>query len=139
MARTSSPRRLVRFAVGAVTVVAGLIAPATGLTESPAHTPPSPLTNLAHIDWLGAKSGSVAALGGAEIYKALGAQSNISYHSNVSDGTHCANRSEWTAPLQQSIQAFLKGSGSGPGVINISSKKAGNLADWRTWTTPTLS
>ena len=58
MDRTSSPRRLVRFAVGAVaavTVAAGLVAPATGLTESPAQTPPSPLTNLAHIDFLGAE------------------------------------------------------------------------------------
>ena len=58
MDRTSSPRRLVRFAIGAVaavTVAAGLVAPATGLTESPAQTPPSPLTNLAHIDFLGAE------------------------------------------------------------------------------------
>lgn len=92
-----------------------------------------------HIDWLGARSGSVAALGGAEIYKALGAGSNISYWSDVQDGTHCASRSEWRTPLQQSIQRFLVGSGSAPGVFRISSRKAGNLAEWRTWQTPTLS
>ncbi|MBX6768865.1 MAG: cellulose-binding protein, partial [Actinomadura rubrobrunea] len=32
-----------------------------------------------HIDWLAARSGSVAALAGAEIYKALGAGGNITY------------------------------------------------------------
>src|SRR5690606_24983081 len=73
-----------------------------------------------HVDWLGATSGHVAALGGAEVYKALGAESSISYHSNVSDGTHCASRSEWRQPLQQSIQAFLHGSGQAPGVFEAS-------------------
>jgi hypothetical protein len=33
--------------------------------------------------------------------------------------------------LSVSVRAF-------PGVINISGRKAGNLADRRTWTTPTL-
>jgi len=92
-----------------------------------------------HIDWLGAKSGSVAALGAAEVYKALGAEDNISYWSDVSDGTHCATRSEWQAPLRQSIQAFLLGSGTGPGEMRIHSSKAGSLSQWRNWTTPTLS
>ncbi len=91
-----------------------------------------------HIDWLAAKSGSVAALGGREVYTALGASQNISYWSDVQDATHCAVRPEWKAPLQQSIKAFLENSGAGPGVFRISSLKAGNLADWRTWTTPTL-
>jgi hypothetical protein len=92
-----------------------------------------------HVDWLGARSGSVAALGGAEVYKALGAGGNISYWSDVQDGTHCASRSEWRTPLQQSIQRFLLGTGSAPAVFRISSRKAGNLAEWRTWQTPTLS
>ncbi|MBO0869376.1 MAG: cellulose binding domain-containing protein, partial [Micromonosporaceae bacterium] len=84
-------------------------------------------------------SGSVAALGGAEIYKALGVGSNISYWSDVADGTHCAVRPEWRTPLQQSIQRFLLNTGSAPGVFRISSLKSGNLADWRDWTTPTLT
>ncbi|GHJ36868.1 cellulose-binding protein [Streptomyces sp. TS71-3] len=92
-----------------------------------------------HVDWLGARSGSVAALGGAEVYKALGAGSNISYWSDVQDGTHCAVRSEWKAPLQQSIQKFLLGTGNPPNVFRISGSKAGNLSQWRDWTTPTLS
>lgn len=92
-----------------------------------------------HIDWLAATSGSVAALGAREIYNALGAGSDISYWSDVQDGTHCAVRPEWTAPLQQSIKAFLFDSGTGPGVFRISSLKSGNLAQWRTWTTPTLT
>lgn len=91
------------------------------------------------VDWLGARSGAVSALGGAEIYKALGAGGNISYWSDVQDGNHCAVRSEWRTPLQQSIQRFLLNSGSAPGVFRISSRKPGNLAEWRTWTTPTLS
>ncbi|GAA1656670.1 glucuronyl esterase domain-containing protein [Catellatospora bangladeshensis] len=90
------------------------------------------------IDWLAARSGSVAALGGAEIYKALGAGSNLTYWSDVADGTHCAVRSEWRTPLQQNLQKFLLKTGSAAGVIRISSLKSGNLADWRDWTTPTL-
>ncbi|GIH14322.1 hypothetical protein Raf01_24940 [Rugosimonospora africana] len=92
-----------------------------------------------HIDWLAAKSGSVAALGGAEVYKALGAGENISYWSDIQDGTHCAVRPEWKTPLQQNLQKFLLKTGNAAGVIRISSSKAGNLADWRDWTTPTLT
>jgi hypothetical protein len=92
-----------------------------------------------HIDWLGARSGSVAALGGAEVYKALGAGENITYWSDVQDGTHCASRTEWRTPLQQHIQKYLLRTGNAAGTFRISSRKAGNLAEWRTWTTPTLS
>jgi hypothetical protein len=92
-----------------------------------------------HVDWLGAKSGSLAALGGAEVYKALGAGSNISYWSDVQDGTHCAVRPEWKAPLQQSIQKFLLNTGNPPAVFKIATSKAADLASWRTWQTPTLT
>jgi hypothetical protein len=92
-----------------------------------------------HIDWLGARSGSVAALGGAEVYKALGAGDNITYWSDVQDGTHCASRNEWRTPLQQHIQKFLLKTGNTPGVFRISSRKPGNLAEWRDWQTPTLT
>lgn len=92
-----------------------------------------------HIDWLGARSGSVAALAGAEIYRALGETANITYHSNTGNGNHCAVRSEWTTPLRQSIQAFLQGTGSPPGQMQISPNKAGDLAQWRDWQTPTLT
>lgn len=92
-----------------------------------------------HIDWLAARSGSVAVLAGAEVYKALGAGGNITYWSDVQDGNHCAARSEWRTPLQQNIQKFLLKTGNAAGVFRISSRKAGNLAEWRTWQTPTLS
>ncbi|MFI6344341.1 cellulose-binding protein [Streptomyces sp. NPDC050560] len=92
-----------------------------------------------HIDWLGARSGSVAALGGAEVYKALGAGANISYWSDIQDGTHCAVRSEWKAPLQQSIQKFLLNTGSAPGVFRVSAGKSGDLGQWRDWQTPELT
>ncbi|MFI6031811.1 glucuronyl esterase domain-containing protein [Amycolatopsis magusensis] len=92
-----------------------------------------------HIDWLAAKSGSVGALGGAEVYKALGAGANITYWSDVQDGNHCAARTEWKTPIQQHIQAFLHKSGSVSGTMRISGKKAGNLGEWRDWQTPALS
>jgi hypothetical protein len=91
------------------------------------------------IDWLAARSGSVGALGGAEVYKALGAGDNISYWSDIQDGTHCAVRPEWRAPLQANIQKFLLKTGGTTGTFRISSLKAGNLAEWRDWQTPTLS
>ncbi|NJQ00288.1 glucuronyl esterase domain-containing protein [Streptomyces zingiberis] len=91
-----------------------------------------------HIDWLGATSGSVAALGGAEVYTALGAGSHITYWSDVQDGNHCATRNEWRGPLQQNIQKFLLNTGNAGGVFRISGRKAGNLAQWRDWTTPAL-
>ncbi|MGX7674183.1 glucuronyl esterase domain-containing protein [Plantactinospora sp. DSM 117369] len=92
-----------------------------------------------HVDWLGARSGSVAALGGAEVYRALGAGDNITYWSDVQDGTHCAVRSEWRTPLQQYLQKFLLKTGNAAGTMRISSRKAGNLAEWRDWQTPTLT
>ncbi|GAA3959221.1 glucuronyl esterase domain-containing protein [Actinoplanes auranticolor] len=92
-----------------------------------------------HIANLGPRSASVAALGGAEVYKALGAGANITYWSDVQDGSHCANRAEWRTPLQQHIQKFLLGTGSAPGAMRISSRAAGNLAEWRDWSTPTLT
>jgi hypothetical protein len=92
-----------------------------------------------HIANLGPRSGSVAALGGAEVYKALGAGDNITYWSDIQDGTHCANRPEWRTPLQQNIQKFLLKTGNAAGAIRISSRAQGNLAEWRDWTTPTLT
>lgn len=92
-----------------------------------------------HVDWLGAESGSVAALGGAEIYTALGVEENISYWSDTQDGTHCAPRPEWSGPLQQSIEAFLLGTGTAPGTFEISPQASGDLSAWRDWQTPDLT
>jgi hypothetical protein len=81
----------------------------------------------------------VAALAGAEIYKALGAGAAISYWSDVQDGTHCAVRSEWRTPLQQNLRTFLLRTGNDPGVFRISPRKSGDLAQWRDWQTPVLT
>ena len=91
-----------------------------------------------HIVNLGPKSASVAALGGAEVYRALGAGDNITYWSDVADGTHCANRPEWREPLQQNIKKFLLKTGNDPGSFHISGQAAGRLSDWVDWTTPVL-
>lgn len=91
-----------------------------------------------HIANLGPKSAHVAALAGAEFYKALGAGGNITYWSDVQNGAHCSMRPEWSAPLKSNIEKFLKKTGSDPGVIKASSSASGNLADWIDWTTPTL-
>lgn len=91
-----------------------------------------------HIANLGPRSAHVAALAGAEVYKALGADDAITYHSNVADGSHCANRGEWTAPLRANIRKFLKGESASTGEINARSNASGNLNDWRDWTTPNL-
>lgn len=88
---------------------------------------------------LGPKSASVAALAGAEVYKALGAGDNITYFSDVQNGNHCSMRPEWSDPLKKAIQKFLTKTGSAPGVMKIASKASGNLADWKDWETPALN
>ncbi|MEU9578353.1 cellulose binding domain-containing protein [Streptomyces chilikensis] len=42
-------------------------------------------------------------------------------------------------PIQQSINAFLRNSGSGPGVFRVAPAKAGGLSGRRDWTTPALA
>lgn len=92
-----------------------------------------------HIANLGPKSAHIAALAGAEVYKALGAGDNITYDSDVQSGTHCSLRPEWSTPLKNNIEKFLKKTGNAPGVIKASPSASGNLSDWRDWTTPTLN
>lgn len=92
-----------------------------------------------HIANLGPKSAHVAALAGAEVYKALGAGNAISYHSNVASGSHCENRPEHKPLLQANIRRFLKKETATTGVINAHSKATGNLTEWIDWTTPALS
>jgi hypothetical protein len=92
-----------------------------------------------HIANLGPKAAHVAALAGAEIYKALGVPGNIAYMSNVQSGDHCSWRAEFEAPLKAAIDMHLKKTGSTAGTINARSTAQGNLADFRTWTTPTLN
>ena len=56
MIHPPSPRRLTRFAVGAIaalTASSGLVTPAADVAAGRSQT--APLTNLAHLDWLGDK------------------------------------------------------------------------------------
>lgn len=92
-----------------------------------------------HIANLGPKSAHVAALAGAEVYKALGVADAISYHSNVSSGSHCENRPEHKSLLQANIRRFLKNQSATTGVITAHSKATGSLGSWIDWTTPNLS
>jgi hypothetical protein len=92
-----------------------------------------------HIANLGPRSAHVAALAGAEVYKALGAEANISYISAVANGSHCATRPEWTEPLRKNLRKFLLKTGSDAGVISAASNARGNLSEWRDWTTPSLN
>ena len=92
-----------------------------------------------HIANLGPKSAHAAALAGAEVYKALGAGDNITYYSDVQNGSHCSQRPEWSAPLKSNIERFLKKTGNSPGVIKASASATSKLSDWSDWTTPTLN
>jgi hypothetical protein len=92
-----------------------------------------------HIGELSPKYGHVAALAGAEVYKALGAGDAIGYNSNVQSGTHCSVRPEWQTPFKNAVERFLKKTGTAAQTINAFSSQSGNLADWRDWTTPTLN
>jgi GH35 family endo-1,4-beta-xylanase len=92
-----------------------------------------------HIANLGPKSAHAAALAGAEVYKALGATSSITYHSNVADGSHCSIRPEHKAPMQANIRRFLKKESATTGGLNARSNATANINDWVDWTTPTLN
>ncbi len=92
-----------------------------------------------HIANLGPRSAHVAALAGAEVYKALGAEDNIAYHSNVVDGSHCMLRPEHEEPLRQHLRKFLKGEEATTGGINPHPNTTGNLGEWIDWSTPVLT
>lgn len=91
-----------------------------------------------HIASLAPRSAHVAALAGAEVYAALGAAGNISYHSAVASGSHCAARAEHQEPLREHLRKFLLGTGNQPNVLTAASATTGNLAEWRTWNTLSL-
>jgi hypothetical protein len=92
-----------------------------------------------HIAQFAATAGHAAALAGAEVYRALGAGDNISYVSDIVDEKHCASgKPEYTEPLLRSIAKFLKHEGGASGVIKPSPQASADLAQWRSWQTPTL-
>lgn len=92
-----------------------------------------------HIVNLAPRSENVTVQAGAQIYSALGVAENLTYLSNISNGTHCAFREEFVAPLQQNIRKFLKkDAAAATGSLDAHTNVAADLAPSIAWETPTL-
>jgi len=91
-----------------------------------------------HQTQMGAPAGHIAAMAGLEVYKALGVEKNLSYHSDVSDTAHCSYKNEYTDLIAKSMTAFLKHQGDPPGEIHVGADGKLNPSDWIDWTAPTL-
>jgi hypothetical protein len=91
-----------------------------------------------HQTQMGAPAGYMATVAGLEVYKALGFEKNVSYHSSVADTAHCSYKTEYTDLLTQSMAAFLKHSGDPPGKIIVGSGGSLTQSDWIDWTAPAL-
>lgn len=91
-----------------------------------------------HQRQMGAPAGYTSVMAGSEVYKALGAGDNISYHSNVSNTEHCSYKNEYTDLLVQNIARFLKHEGDKPGKIVAGTGGTLNISEWKDWQTPTL-
>jgi len=88
---------------------------------------------------LAPKSEDITVQAGAQIYSALGVPENLTYVSNIQDGTHCSFRQEFVAPLQQNIRKFLKSDPTATtGAIDPHASVAGDLGPNIAWDTPTL-
>jgi hypothetical protein len=88
---------------------------------------------------LAPKAEDITVQAGLQIYTALGAAENLTYVSNIMDGTHCSFRPEFVEPLQQNMRKFLKGDTSAAtGQIDPHVSVAGDLAPSIAWDTPTL-
>jgi hypothetical protein len=91
-----------------------------------------------HQTQMGAPAGHMSSVAGLEIYKALGAEKNLSYHSDVADTAHCSYKTEYTDLLVKSIAAFLKHTGEPPGMFKVGAGGSLKEADWIDWKAPTL-
>jgi len=92
-------------------------------------------------DWLASRSGHMSALAGSKVYEALGYGGNITYHSNNTNGSHCAWITEWKTPVEDNIKRFLLRTQAPPTapIMNPRSDRQFATADWIDWTAPTLS
>ena len=91
-----------------------------------------------HQTQMSAPAGYTATVAGIDIYKALGFEKNVFYHSDVSDTNHCSYKNEYTEMLSQAISRFLKHDGDEPGRVLPGAQGTLNLADWKDWEAPTL-
>ncbi len=92
-----------------------------------------------HQTQMGAPAGHMATLCGAEVYKALGVETNVSYHSSVADTNHCSWKTEYNDLLVRAITRFLKHGTAKTGDILVGAGGSLKTADWKDWTTPTLA
>ena len=83
-------------------------------------------------------AGHLATAAGAEVFSALGVLGNVSYHSAVASSAHCSYKDEYTELLTANIVKFLKHEGEASGQFLVGQNGDGNLAEWKTWETPSL-
>ena len=91
-----------------------------------------------HQSQMGAPAGHLATITGAEVYKALGVEANVSYHSNVADTNHCSWKTECNDLLTRSLSRFLKHETAKTGDILVGAGGSLKTTDWQDWTAPTL-
>jgi hypothetical protein len=91
-----------------------------------------------HQTQMGAPAGHMATLGGLEVYKALGVEKNVSYHSDVADTAHCSYKAEYTDLIVKSMAAFMKHEAEPPGEVHAGAGGSLKTSDWIDWTAPTL-
>lgn len=88
---------------------------------------------------LAPKAEDVTVQAGLQIYSALGVAENLTYVSNIADGTHCSFRPEFVEPLQQNLRKFLKKDTTATtGAIDPHSTVVSDLGPNIAWDTPTL-
>jgi hypothetical protein len=92
-----------------------------------------------HQTQMGAPAGHTATVAGAEMYKALGVETNVSYHSSVADTAHCSYKTEYTDLLVRNVKRFLKHEPAKTGDILVGSGGSLKMSDWKDWTAPTLA
>ena len=85
---------------------------------------------------MSAPAGHLATAAGAEVFKALGVGTNVSYHSKVS-GDHCSYKNEYTDLLVRNISRFLKHEDAVTGEFEVGAD--GKLADWKEWESVVLA
>lgn len=92
-----------------------------------------------HQTQMSAPAGHLGTAAGAEVFKALGVEDHVSYHSDVAETPHCSYKMEYTDLLVRNIQRFLKHEDATTGDFVVGSGGDGKLADWKDWETPTLA
>jgi hypothetical protein len=88
---------------------------------------------------MSAPAGHLATAVGAEVFKALGVEDRVSYHSDVPNTGHCAYKTEYTELIERNIKRFLKHEDAQTGDFIVGQGGDGNVSEWKEWATPTLA